>query len=183
MSVRFNLVRAARILRAGGVVCHATEGVFGLACDPLDVGAVDRVLRIKRRTVDKGLLLIADRFESLSSWIDEPTDAMRSALESCEQPTTWIVPASRRVPYWITGGKPGVGVRLVMHAQARALCRQVGGPLVSTSANRAGRAPATTYLRALLSLGADVDVVLPGHTDPALGPSRIINWSDGVTVR
>ena len=53
-----DVVNAAVCLKAGGVIAHATEGVWGLACDPFNRKAVDRILTIKGREAAKGMLLI-----------------------------------------------------------------------------------------------------------------------------
>src|SRR4051812_4787928 len=59
----FHLGIAAQLLRNGGVVAHATEGVWGLACDPFNGDAVARVLELKGRSIRKGLIVIgADPF-------------------------------------------------------------------------------------------------------------------------
>ncbi|MDH3419779.1 MAG: Sua5/YciO/YrdC/YwlC family protein, partial [Gammaproteobacteria bacterium] len=53
------LAEAARTLHAGGIVAYPTEGVYGLGCLPTDLDAVERLLRVKRRSWRKGLPLIA----------------------------------------------------------------------------------------------------------------------------
>ena len=53
--------QAARAIRAGAVIAYPTEAVWGLGCDPWDEDAVERLLAIKSRPVDKGLILVADK--------------------------------------------------------------------------------------------------------------------------
>ena len=53
-----DLVNAAQIIRAGGVVAHATEGVWGLACRPDCDSAIEKILKIKGRDDRKGFLLL-----------------------------------------------------------------------------------------------------------------------------
>ena len=164
--------RAGRIIRSGGVVAYPTEGVFGLGCLPGDMAAVARILSIKHRDPDLGLLLIASCIEQLEPWVDLPQP--RPALESwADRPVTWIVPASAAVPYWICGKHSGVGVRITAHEVAAALCDAAGSALVSTSANFSGH-PATrnryVLRRRFRSL---VDCIVPGDCGPAAGPSEI----------
>lgn len=170
---------AARVLAHGGLVLHATEGVWGLACDPWCAGAVERLLACKGRDAGKGLLLIGAAgvcFEPELSALGEDERARIEA--SWPGPVTWVVP-NRRFPPWITGGRDTVAVRVPGHPQARALCRAFGGPLVSTSANRAGRPPARRRLQAAALLaelrpraGAPIHL-LPGETLGRSGPSEI----------
>ena len=51
--------QAVKVLNQGGVIAYPTEYCFGLGCDPLNQDAVSRVLKIKGRSSDQGLLLIA----------------------------------------------------------------------------------------------------------------------------
>ena len=52
--------QAAQAIRAGAVIAYPTEAVWGLGCDPWDEEAVERLLLLKGRSVDKGLILVAD---------------------------------------------------------------------------------------------------------------------------
>src|SRR5690606_24488919 len=56
---RLSPTEAATALHAGGVIAYPTEAVWGLGCNPFDEAAVQRLLAIKQRPVDKGLILIA----------------------------------------------------------------------------------------------------------------------------
>ena len=60
---------AARSVRRGGIIAYPTEAVYGLGCDPLDGAAVYRLLELKQRPVEKGLILIAARFEQLRPYV------------------------------------------------------------------------------------------------------------------
>jgi len=164
--------RAGRILRAGGVVAYPTEGVFGLGCLPDNMAAVVRILRIKRRDPELGLLLIASCPEQLDRWtgLPDPAPLLESRLD---RPVSWIVPASPLVPYWIQGRHAGVGVRVTAHEVAAALCDAAGSALVSTSANFSGQ-PATRNRFVLRRRFRElVDCIVPGECGPAKGPSEI----------
>lgn len=174
---------AARVLRGGGVVAHASEGVWGLACDPFDETAVAKVLAIKGRDVAKGLIVIgadAAQFAPELASLDDATAARIRA--SWPGATTWLV-ANERFPKWITGGHSSVAVRVPGHEQARALAAAFGAPLVSTSANRAGGKPALSAEEATAALGAEVDHLLPGETGGRKAPSRIVDAATGKVLR
>ena len=68
------IVQATQILKEGGVVAYPTEAVWGLGCDPWSEAGVEKILRLKNRHVDKGLILIASevsQFESLLQGLDQ----------------------------------------------------------------------------------------------------------------
>ena len=178
-----DLRRAADVLRGGGVVAHASEGVWGLACDPFNREAVDRVIAVKGRAADKGLIVIADHAQVFAEELEslEPDVAAR-VRASWPGAVTWVVP-NRRFPEWITGGRDTVAVRVPDHAQARALARAFGGAIVSTSANRSGAAPARTAGAVAETLGNRVDFILPGKVGSREGPSRIVDAANGEALR
>lgn len=175
MSSDVHIQRAVLALRRGGLVLHATEGVWGIACDPWSREAVTRLLTVKERRAEKGLILIGgapECFEPELAALNEPE--RREVVASWPGAVTWLLP-NVRYPFWITGAHDTVAVRVPAHPQARALCRAFGSPLVSTSANVGGRPPARTALRARVAFRrcAEVAYVLPGETLGYPGPSQI----------
>jgi L-threonylcarbamoyladenylate synthase len=179
--MKVSVARAARVLLGGGVIAYPTEGVFGLGCMPDDPVAVARLLYIKQRDVAKGLILIAAERAQLEAWIDG--GAARLPEPVPQTPTTWIVPASARVPYWVRGSHAGLAVRLTTNPVARRLCLAVDSPLVSTSANIAGRPVARNRFVLRRQFGPCVDYVVAGDCGPARGPSEIRELSTGDVLR
>jgi len=99
MTASITVEQAARVLHRGGVIAYPTEAVWGLGCDPFDEAAVMRLLALKRRPVEKGVILIAaslDQFDGLLDWEALPTDRAETVFASWPGPRTWIVPASAR---------------------------------------------------------------------------------------
>ena len=176
------LHRAGRIVRAGGVVAYPTEGVFGFGCRPDNVSAVLRILDIKDRSARQGLLLIAADLDQFDGLLDLPAD-IPDLTSSASDPVTWIVPASDAVPTWIRGQHDSVGIRITAHPVAAALCRVAGMPIVSTSANVAGRPPARNAFVLRRQFRQLVDCIVPGRCGPARGPSQIRELVTGRLLR
>jgi L-threonylcarbamoyladenylate synthase len=129
----------------GKVIAYPTEAVWGLGCDPFNAEAVKTLLKLKKRPVEKGLILVVASYAQL-----EPLLAESVTLEQREliqrpraKPTTWLVPFKPdKVPRWISGEHDTVAVRISAHSMVKALCEEAGGPIVSTSANPQGCQPA-----------------------------------------
>lgn len=182
--VPFWLRRIARVLHSGGIIAYPTEAVFGLGCDPCNVHAVQRLLAIKCRPAEKGLILIAASFEQLEPWIDElPAAAMARALGTWPGPITWLWPARPRTPIHIRGRHSTLAVRVTAHPLAADLCRAFGGALVSTSANRSGASPARSATRVRAQMGRDLDAVVPGMLGGVDRPTEIRDVLTGRVVR
>ncbi len=181
-----SLAEALTALHTGGVIAYPTEGVWGLGCDPCNESAVLRLLAIKQREVDKGLILVASQFEQLRSFVDFtalPADRLAEVLASWPGPHTWVMPAARATPRWITGAHDSVAVRISAHPQVVELCNAFGGALVSTSANRAGQ-PAPSRRDALdPAVIIAVDGVTGGETGGLATPTAIRDALGGHTLR
>ena len=142
---------------------------------PDNENAVRRLLSIKNRDEDKGLILIAGSRRQFDEWIDTEADLPSTAAD----PVTWIAPVGPRTPAWIHGRFTTVAVRLVDHPIAAELCIRADSPLVSTSANLGGE-PATKDLGLIRRQFSDqVDYVVSGVCGPAQGPSRIRDIETG----
>lgn len=174
------LRRAVQVLRQGGIVAYATEHCFGLGCDPMNEQAVARLLRLKRRSVYKGLIVLAASVDQLAPYV---ATVPAHVAATWPGPQTWLLEPRARVPRWITGKHPRVAVRVTAHPQAAALCRAAGLAIVSTSANRAQQHPARTDRDVRQRFGADVDYVLRGRVGTLRAPTPIRDAVTGESVR
>ncbi|WP_222565900.1 Sua5/YciO/YrdC/YwlC family protein [Novilysobacter antarcticus] len=181
-----DLDSAVRTLREGGVIAYPTEAVWGLGCDPFDQAAVLRLLAIKQRPVEKGLILIAGalaQLDGLIDWRALPPDRGDEVRASWPGPHTWVMPATAAVPPVITGDHDSVAVRVSAHPTVVALCEAWGGVLVSTSANLAGHPAATGVDQLDPALLAKIDAVLAGEVGGRATPSTIRDARTGGVLR
>lgn len=131
----------------GHVFAYPTEAVYGLGCDPQNKNAVYKILALKTREVEKGVILIASDFAQIADYVrfDSLTkDTQHKILATWPGPVTWLLPKSAHTPEWISGNSDMVAVRITEHPIVIAMCEAINGPLVSTSANPAGKSPAKT---------------------------------------
>jgi L-threonylcarbamoyladenylate synthase len=173
---------AASVCNQGGVIAYPTESVFGLGCNPDDLTAVEKLLALKNRPVEKGLILIAAHIEQLQPYIIASNTAMQR-ISSQTQPTTWLVKTSSYTPAWITGQHNKVAVRITQHPVARHLCAQLNYPLVSTSANPGGKPPARSGLQARIYFAHTVDYYVAGKVGALKNPTQIIDMETGKIIR
>ena len=176
--------RAARVLDSGGVIVYPSEGVLGLGCDPFRASSVRRLLRLKRRPMRMGFILIASAFEQVRPLIATLPPALeREVRDSWPGPVTWVLPAAEHVPEWLTGGRDSLALRVTAHPLASAICSAFGAPVVSTSANTRGRTPPRHLLSLSRELRSGVDYVVPGRTGGARGPTEIRDARSGALLR
>ncbi len=175
-----HLAQAARVIQKGGVVAYATEYCFGFGCDPMNRAAVLRLLRIKRRPVQKGLILIAASVDQLAPYVDDIPPPVAATWPG---PHTWLLIPRDGVPGWITGEHPRIAVRVTAHEQAAALCRAAGMAIISTSANRSGGEPTRSFRDTVRRFKGEVDYILPGRVGDAPAPTPIRDAVTGELIR
>jgi L-threonylcarbamoyladenylate synthase len=165
---------AARIMRRGGVVAYPAEACFGLGCDPRDRRAAYRILALKGRALNQGLILVGASLYQLKPWLDPAAESLlEGPRRTWPGPVTWVLPAARWAPPWITGHRRSIAVRVTaMPAMAR-LCRSFGGAIVSTSANPRGMPPARTAAQVGTYFGRRLDAVVRGTTGGLANPTEI----------
>lgn len=176
---------AINVLNNENVIAYPTEAVFGVGCDPDSETAVMRLLELKQRSVDKGLILIAANFEQLKPYIDDSmlTEAQREAVFArWPGPVTFVFPAPTTTPRWLTGRFDSLAVRVTDHPLVVALCQAYGKPLVSTSANLSGLPPCRSVDEVRAQFGDDFPVVA-GETGGRLNPSEIRDALTGELFR
>ncbi len=180
----WQLRQAARVIHGGGLIAYPTEAVYGLGCDPLNAAAVQHLLALKNRPMDKGLILIAADLEQLRPYLlPLSADGEVTIAATWPGPVTWLLPARPETPRWLRGRHNTLAVRVTDHPLAAALCRQSGHPLVSTSANRSGQTPARNPLAVRRTFGADINFILNAPLGNQTTPSTIRDLISGRIIR
>lgn len=184
-SKHLRIQQAASTLLAGGVIAYPTESVWGLGCDPNNAHAVQRILDIKQRPIEKGLILVAARIEQFSTYLEDLSESELAQLQQTwPGPVTWLVPDRReQVPRFIKGDFQSVALRVSQHPIIKALCERFDGPIVSTSANPAGMLPAKTAMNVHRYFHHKVDVIAPGRTLNLPKPTEIRDLLTGTVLR
>lgn len=171
-----NFEQTIEALLDGNVIAYPTEGVFGVGCDPDNDEAIMKLLSVKNRSVDKGLILIAASFEQIKPYIDESKlnkQQMAMIMKSWPGPVTWVMPVSSKTSNLVTGQFDTVAVRVTDHPLVQQLCKAFGKPVTSTSANLSGLPPCISTTEVQSQLGSSGVVILEGETGGREKPSEI----------
>lgn len=133
------IVKAASVIRNGGVVLFPTRNLYGLAADAYNEEAVERIYRIKGRSAGNPLLVLVDSYMMLSC-IARNIPLMAQKIMQTFWPggITIVFEANDSLPANLTAGTGKIGIRRPGHPVALALVRAVGGPITGTSANISG---------------------------------------------
>jgi len=162
-----------RCLDDGGVALMATDTLPGLHARIDAPEAVAHIAALKGRDAAKPLLVLAASFEAAAPWLGERCiEADRYAERCWPGPFTLILAAGAAAPTYVTAERGTLAVRVPEPQPLRDMLSRLGVPLVSTSANAAGEAPATTVDEAASEFGDRVDLV-----------SDVVWGSDGGAAR
>lgn len=175
---------AVAALQSGGIIAYPTEGVWGLGCDPDNERALAALIALKGRASEKGLILIAGDIRQLSTWLEGIDDAAMARLTATwPGPNTWLVPDNGRASPLLRGKHSTLAVRVSDHPLVQTLCAAWGGPLVSTSANRAGEPSAMSAEQVRETFGTALDGIVDGPLGGRDRPSTIRDLMTNRTLR
>jgi L-threonylcarbamoyladenylate synthase len=169
-----DIKKAINIIKQGGIIAYPTEAVYGLGCDPFNEKATLRLLKLKQRSIDKGLILISSSWEQIKDLtLPIPEQNLQKILASWPGPITWVFPASKTVPSWIRGAHNSIALRVTNHPIAKAICEHYEKPIVSTSANIEGNTPARTYAEVINQFPEGIDFIIEGEVGELTKPTMI----------
>lgn len=170
------LARAVAVIRSGGVVAIPTDTLYGLAADPFNPKAVDRVFAAKGRAESQAVALVASDLAQVVACLGPLTPmARRLASGFWPGPLTILMIASEALASGISAGTGMVGVRVPDHRVTRELCRLASLPLVATSANKAGKPPSHDPDDVAAALGEAIDLLVDSGPTPGGPPSTIVD--------
>jgi len=166
-----NIKRAAVCIQQGGIVAYPTEGVFGLGCDPENKITLERLINLKQRDSNKGLIIIAACRSQLDPYIAVVDELLEKQLAATwPGPITWILSASETSTTLLTGNRDTIATRVTLHKTAANLCHTCGHAIVSTSANLSGQSACKDAQSVADCFGDSIDYLLDlpvGNLDTA----------------
>lgn len=174
---RYDLYKAARILRDGGVVCFPTETVMGLGVVFDNFSSYIRLNVIKDRPDDKPYTVMLDSYEKVEKYACISV-RFKKIVEKCsDYPMTFLLNKKDTVPGFVTHDTKVIGVRVPNHPMIRKLINLVGKPLLVPSANKSGNKPAINVNEAKEIFNNEVDYYIYGECIGGT-PSTIIDLTN-----
>lgn len=162
-SDRAGILRAAEILRTGGLVGIPTETVYGLAANALDGKAVAKIFAAKGRPADNPLIVHISAWEQMLPLVREvPESAKKLTRTYWPGPLTIILPKADCIPPEVSPGLDTVSIRLPAHPIAREIISAAGVPLAAPSANLSGSPSPTCARHVMDDMDGRIEAVLDG---------------------
>jgi L-threonylcarbamoyladenylate synthase len=154
---------AVAMLASGGLVVFPTESVYGIGADATSPRAVDALVVVRGRETGKPILVVASDLDMVTAVAASVSPlARRLASRFWPGPLTLVLPARADLPAPLTAGSGTIGVRVPVHATARALAARLGRPVTAPSANPPGAVPAHTVAEARAYFGDRIGAYVDG---------------------
>lgn len=126
--------KAVETIRKGGVIIYPTDTIYGLGCDIFNKEAVERIYMIKNETETKLFSFICSDLKDISRYAKVSNFAYKSMKKLIPGPYTFVLPAAKEVPKNLWTKRKTVGIRVPDNEIARTLAKELGNPIISTSA-------------------------------------------------
>lgn len=133
--------RVVQVLNEGGVIAYPTDTVYGLGCDAMNKQAVERLYQIKGMSRDQALAFICPDLSDIAKYAVVENAVYRVLKRFLPGPYCFILQATRDVPKIVQTKHKTVGIRVPNHPITTAIVRELGRPLISTTAGRSGQEP------------------------------------------
>lgn len=170
---------AAQQIRQGEVLGMPTDTFYGLAADPFNLRAVDRVYEIKTRSRHKPLSLLIENTEQAEELARPlPPEFYALARRFWPGPLTIIVRAASKLPLKVTANTGNVALRIPAAAIPVAVIQAAGIPVTATSANLSGATECTTAIEVRDQLQNRIGIIIDGGTSPREVASTIVDLTD-----
>ena len=133
--------RAVDALLAGEVVGYPTDTVYGLGCDISNKKAIDRLYQIKPMDRSHPLAFICPDLSEIARYAAVDNQIYRVLRRFLPGPYCFILEATKEVPRILQTKRKTIGIRVPNHAVITAVVRELGRPVISTTAQRPGNDP------------------------------------------
>jgi tRNA threonylcarbamoyl adenosine modification protein (Sua5/YciO/YrdC/YwlC family) len=169
--------RVVESLKQGGVIAYPTDTTYGIGCDIFNKKGVKKIYQIKHRDPRKPFSFICADLSDVANYAQVSNFAFKTMKRNLPGPYTFVLEATRMVPDLLTTRQKTVGIRIPDNPIALAIVRELGHPLVTTSANISGEETFNDPSLIDESMGRMLDMVVDGGI--LLGdPSTVVSLID-----
>src|SRR5512137_2302852 len=154
--------QVAELLRNGGVVAYPTDTTYGIGCSILSKRGLELIYQLKQREKKKPFSFICTDLSEVARYAKVSNYAFKILKRFLPGPYTFVLDASSIVPDLLTTKQKTVGIRIPDNRICLAIVRELGHPVVTTSANISGEEPIGDPMQIEDDMGKQLDLVIDG---------------------
>lgn len=164
-------------LKQGGLIAYPTDTTYGIGCNIFNRRGVKNIYKIKQRDARKPFSFICADLSDAANYAHVSNFAFKIMKRHLPGPYTFVLDATRVVPDSMTTRQKTVGIRIPDDEIALSIVRELGHPLITTSANLTGESPLHDPAEIEETMGRMLDLVIDGGIRFG-DPSTIISLID-----
>ncbi|MGK2945201.1 MAG: L-threonylcarbamoyladenylate synthase [Desulfuromonadales bacterium] len=169
--------RVVEKLKQGGLIAYPTDTTYGLGCNIFNRRGIKHIYQIKQRDARKPFSFICSDLSDAANYAQISNFAFKIMKRHLPGPYTFVLDATRVVPDSLITRQKTVGIRIPDDQIALAIVRELGHPLVTTSANLTGETPLHDPVEIEATMGHMLDLVIDGGIRFG-DPSTVISLID-----
>lgn len=178
-----DIKKVGSLLQQGKVILYPTDTIYGIGCDATNNKAVEKVFEIKNRPKEKSLIVLVSDIEMLKKYVDINTE-IENLVRSLDVPTTVIYSNPKHLAKNAVNADNTIAIRIPEHTFCKALIKEFGKPLISTSANLSGERSPLSFNDISSVIKDKVDLIVDEKYDTSTykQPSRLIKIKKDFSV-
>lgn len=178
------IVNCIEVLRKGGIILYPTDTIWGIGCDATNEKAVARIFELKKRAINKSMVILLDTEEKLPRYVNHVPAAATEIMHKATRPTTIIYNGGNNVTNKLLAIDGSIAIRIVKDAFCSELINRLNKPLVSTSANISNEPSPASFKEIDIQVLEGVDYVVNLRRDEInASPSSIIRIDENGQIQ
>lgn len=156
------IARVKELLEGGGIIAYPTDTTYGIGCSIFSKKGIERIYQLKQREKRKPFSFICADLSEVARYAKVSNYAFKVMKRHLPGPFTFVLDAGGVVPDLLITRQKTVGIRIPDNRICLSIVRELGHPIVTTSANRSGEDPIGDPHAIELELGNSLDLIVDG---------------------
>ncbi len=177
--------KSVKLLRQGKILLYPTDTIWGIGCDATNAKAVERVYKLKNRHEQKSMIVLLADKEKIQDFVEDVPPIAYDLIENAASPITIVYEKAKSLPKNLVASDGTIAIRVVKGDYCTAVIRELGKPMVSTSANISGEPAPRTFGQISETIKERVDYVVDVHRSRirSVRPSTILKLETNGTFK
>ncbi len=169
-----HITRVTEALREGKIIAYPTDTYYGIGCDLYQKKAIEKIYRLKKRSLKKPFSFICADLKDISQYARVSNYAYRIMRRLLPGPYTFILDGTRLVPKIMLSPRKEAGIRVPDSQICMALVKALGNPIITTTASNAADVPLTDPQEIETLFKDSIEIVIDGGAVPS-EPSTVVS--------
>lgn len=176
-----DIKQCIEVMNKDGLILYPTDTIWGIGCDATNSVAVEKIYQLKNRSDEKSMIILVAGEKEILHYVADPDPEIFDFLKQTSRPTTVIYSKAKNLAKNLIGKDGSIAIRITSDEFCKELIRNLGKPVVSTSANISGEPFPKNFIEIKKEIKEQVDFVVNfrQNDDKEAAPSMLLKWEDG----